>query len=256
MISGFAVYVAIQNQRYSNNSEQQGTPPANAAISIEAHDKHPPNNADKTQGNPPRWYGLFAWPDSITAWVILLTLLAIAEQAQESAKATKAMQVSVETSRDAERAWIVGNIEHVPDFSTEDKGNIELLWILPVFRNYGKTPGRIITIRARSHYVPKGEQMPIEPVFSVDGTSEFNEEIVLVPGISVQPVSIGISPREIWKAQIQGSQLLIYGVVNYLDIYGRQFWSRFCYVYHTPHGFHPLPPGFYVGGPSGYNNAK
>jgi hypothetical protein len=50
----------------------------------------PKQNADQGQASPQWWHKLVAWPNGITAWLLMLTLGAIVWQAWETRKAAKA----------------------------------------------------------------------------------------------------------------------------------------------------------------------
>jgi hypothetical protein len=44
--------------------------------------------------NPPRHFEIFAWPEGVTAWALLLTLVVIAWQSVETRAAAKAGEVA------------------------------------------------------------------------------------------------------------------------------------------------------------------
>jgi hypothetical protein len=44
------------------------------------------------------WYGFFRWPNGTTAWAIILTLIAIAEQTKQTRKAAEAGRISADAS--------------------------------------------------------------------------------------------------------------------------------------------------------------
>lgn len=59
---------------------------------------NPKQNAKQGKSSPPWWHKLLTWPEGITAWLLLLTLGAIAWQAwatQEAARATKASVIEM-----------------------------------------------------------------------------------------------------------------------------------------------------------------
>jgi hypothetical protein len=99
LVFGLAVYVSVQDKRSAQQAAQETTSADKGALSAEANENHPQQNASNSEGNAPSWYlylsPFFRWPDGPTTWVIVLTLLAIAEQAKESTKATQAMQAQV-----------------------------------------------------------------------------------------------------------------------------------------------------------------
>jgi hypothetical protein len=171
-------------------------------------------------------------------------------------KAANAAKESADSLKDTERAWIIGSLENLPSEPGFSNG-LEVFWIMPVFRNYGRTPGTILNIKLRLHYLAKGEKLPDEPLYEGDSvrTRTFEGELVLPPKIPVQPISVGTTGGDFWQIRKNGEQLFIYGVVHYRDVAGRPFFSRFCYGYFVQGGFNPLTTGFYVGGPDAYNRA-
>lgn len=47
---------------------------------------------------PPFWYQFVSWPEGITAWALLFTLIAIAEQARDARKAAQAASMAAEAA--------------------------------------------------------------------------------------------------------------------------------------------------------------
>lgn len=47
---------------------------------------------------PPNWYHIFSWPEGVTTWAVILTLLAIAEQTSETRKAAEAAARQVDVA--------------------------------------------------------------------------------------------------------------------------------------------------------------
>jgi hypothetical protein len=110
LIFGLAVYVSIQDERSAQQTTQNATQLNEGAPSVKADENHPQTNIPKSEGNTPRWYRYFSrffrWPDGPTTWVVILTLIAIAEQAQESAKATHAMRRSTDLQVIGLNQWV------------------------------------------------------------------------------------------------------------------------------------------------------
>jgi hypothetical protein len=85
---------------------------------------------------------MFGWPEGITTWAILLTLLAIAEQtsqtrvaAEATREAAKAALLNAQAVINAERPWILVVIE--PDTSQMGGFNV-------YFTNKGRTPAIVL----------------------------------------------------------------------------------------------------------------
>ncbi|MGB9489819.1 MAG: hypothetical protein WCA92_05060, partial [Terriglobales bacterium] len=104
------VCVSVQDERTAQQAAQYPTQLDGAATSAKADEKQPHPNVRKAEGDTPRWYRLssrfFRWPDGPTAWVVILTLIAVAEQAQESAKATHAMRRSTDLQQSQLAQWV------------------------------------------------------------------------------------------------------------------------------------------------------
>jgi len=109
VIFGFSVYVFRQTQQIAEQGVQQTT---------QASSGTPSSNAQQ-DAKIPKWYiqflyRLFTWPEGVTAWAIILTLMAIAEQTKQTTEASRAGQAAAEAAQlnaqaviNSERAWIL-----------------------------------------------------------------------------------------------------------------------------------------------------
>jgi hypothetical protein len=96
LIFGVAIYISCQYQNAAAQPEQPAAKNASTRGTAISNDRHSPKDAKNSEWYLPRWYRLFAWPDGITTWAVLLTLLAIAEQTHQTAKAAQATKASSE----------------------------------------------------------------------------------------------------------------------------------------------------------------
>jgi hypothetical protein len=96
LILGLAVYIACQDERTAQQSAQNATHLGQNAVAAKADEQHPQENVGNPERHIPSWYGFFRWPNGTTTWAIILTLLAIAEQTKQTAKAAKAANDSVQ----------------------------------------------------------------------------------------------------------------------------------------------------------------
>ncbi|MGA7057346.1 MAG: hypothetical protein WBY78_07915 [Terriglobales bacterium] len=101
VVTALTVYVAIQDQHYTNTAARERTQFADGATSTETHNEHSNPNTDNPKGNPPSWYRFFAWPDGVTVWAIFLTLIVIAKQTVETAKAADAALLNAQAAKQA-----------------------------------------------------------------------------------------------------------------------------------------------------------
>jgi hypothetical protein len=82
VIFGLAVYVARQDERASLQAAELHK----SAIPAKPDEQHPQENIPYPEWNSPSWYSFFRWPNGTTAWAIILTLMAIAEQTKHTAR--------------------------------------------------------------------------------------------------------------------------------------------------------------------------
>jgi hypothetical protein len=106
LVFGLAVYISVQDERTAQQTTQTSEKLDKGTLSAKADENHPPQNLSNPERDSPRWYRFFRWPDGTTAWMIVLTLMAIAEQANESAKATQAMRRSTDLQVVGLNQWV------------------------------------------------------------------------------------------------------------------------------------------------------
>jgi hypothetical protein len=94
VISVLTVYVSLQIQQIAEQGAQQTAPTANGPVVSGAQGNHAQQEAKNLTQSTPFWFRFFTWPDGVTAWAILLTLFAIAEQTKQTRKAAEAALVS------------------------------------------------------------------------------------------------------------------------------------------------------------------
>jgi hypothetical protein len=133
-----------------------------------------------------------------------------------------------------------------------DTSRLEVLFILPVVENFGKSVAKIVSADSILVGIPAGEELPAEPDYNAPGFQKVAVDIELPQGASVQPWKLGISNFDFASVFERRSMLWLYGVVHYEDIYGDHHESRFCFSYLFPGGFNPSAAGFYSSGPKAY----
>lgn len=148
VVLGFSVFVSHQDQKTREQYEQKCTQLNASTISPAFLYDDCDKGAENAARHLPRWYRLFGWPEGITTWAILLTLMVIAEQTEQAKRAAiatedaaRATQATVEAmkeqardSHQKERARIVVKI--VPDELTIT----QVLWQVKFqARNIGPT---------------------------------------------------------------------------------------------------------------------
>src|SRR5579872_2083983 len=153
-----------------------------------------------------------------------------------------AVRTQIRTTRDIERAWMLAAIGNFPEIPT-NQNVVAIMFIWPHFTNSGRTPGRVTKIAMRQHQIPSSTTLPSEPAYQ----GEVSLDLIVAPGspIHLQSGNLGITPEEFVKAGQGETKLYVYGFVDYVIVGKKSRQTRFCFVYHSPHGFDPTPRGFY-----------
>lgn len=160
---------------------------------------------------------------------------------KQSADAAKA---NAEAFVNAERAWIMVDTGEIRDDFEPDLKKAEFMDICPVVRNAGRTPGRITGGFICSHKVSEGSILLPKPNY--EGAKANNGvNIVLAPNAAVQPLHVMVALTDFAQARQRKIKLYVYGFVDYVDLAGKDRYSRFCLLYHIPHGFDSQARGFY-----------
>jgi len=121
-----------------------------------------PNNASKgTQEagkseHSPDWFDTFTWPDGVTAWALLLTLLVIDWESTETRMAAQGALLSAQALINAERPWIVMTIE--PGKETNE-------FLLKAV-NRGRTPAAILSAGEGLAIIEPETVLPMIPEYS------------------------------------------------------------------------------------------
>lgn len=221
----------------------------------------------------PCWHKLLAWPEGITVWVILFTLGAIGWQSYETRKAAEAARHGAKAQMDADRAWILVKIVGQPKEPLTGSliRNIipAVIWEIQIF---GNTPARIIREEYRCRIVPPDPTAPSKPL--LEQIPKYLPDPNFVEGRIVSPpgekhLVLRTLESELGTVMMEAvSQVVIgraffcsYGRIEYEDAFKRRGTTQFCAIYRPPiGGALALPdgtpinsPGFYIGGPCGYN---
>ena len=152
VIIGMAVFVARQDKRAAQECAKNSSDHAKTAVAAKTDEKISKDNVEESERNSPSWFGIFRWPNGTATLALILTLLAVAEQAKETAKSTKAAQESAQGALaaanaallnaqafiNAERPWILVKAELAkrPESGT---------WYDVVAVNKGRTPAEVIS---------------------------------------------------------------------------------------------------------------
>ena len=222
LIFGLTVYVSLQTLRIVEQAAQQTTPTANGSKAPNTQG----NQAQEADKNPkqttPFWFRFFNWPEGVTAWAILLTLFAIAEQTQQTRKAAeaglksaKAALLSAQALINSERPWILittrPRVHSLPGFD--------------VFaENKGRTTAALIAKYWNAVIVEDIEQLPFKPEW--ESCKNYPDPIILIPGDSflvhtIAKPTIAFAGRslETYQKVEDGSlEAYVFGCVAYRDL--------------------------------------
>jgi hypothetical protein len=185
----------------------------------------------------------------ITGWYSWLTFRML----RWSAVTARTGEASRLMLMNEQRAWLLVSLpanasEAVARF-VPDPMRLEILYIYPVLRNYGKTIARITLAKARLVALPDAQPLPAEPDYEGPDFHTVAATTLLPPDAPAQGLQPGISSMNFTPVRERNATLWLYGFVDYLDLNDRPHQTRFCFKYHVPGGFNPTPEGFYVFGP-------
>jgi hypothetical protein len=244
-----ALFIARQDERTAQQSAQKSTQLDKRAFPAETDKQHSHENVPDTNRDTPSWYGFFRWPNGSTTWAVILTLMAIAEQTRETARAAKATEASVEevkrqvtASHDGLRAWIAGNVTEI-DPIENPLGEIypeqrRFRWQI---KNYGQTPAFIQFAAVEYSITDSPDVLDIQKApprainrFLGAGMKEKN-----ILTIRTEELNNCDLRKRFWTVVIK---------VKYEDAFGRPHESSASFAYYSPKGKgDPVARGFYQG---------
>jgi hypothetical protein len=92
ILVGIAFFIARQDERAAQQSAKESTHLDKRAFPTDPNEKHPEKDVPDSKWHAPSWLvAFFRWPNGTATWVVILTIMAIAEQTGETAKAAKAV---------------------------------------------------------------------------------------------------------------------------------------------------------------------
>ncbi|SRR6266536_328471 len=245
---GMAVFVACQDERAAQEGAQKPEHLASGAASAKSDAQHPQQNVPDSERHLPGWYGFFRWPNGTTTWAIILTLLAIAEQTKETAKAAKSAQESAKATRDsiphqekaakaaflnaqavinAERPWIV--VEVISRDSDD--------WFEIIATNYGRTPAQIVGANAqRSHNMQFSDLPPDPPTYTENPRPHDQPFLITDAEWTIEKFNLFKNSK---FEGVTEYPMLCWGVVHYRDTVGsaeieggaREHDTWYCFMY-------------------------
>jgi hypothetical protein len=228
-------------------SPQTSIPPNNAAKGTQKTDK--PKDA-------PSWIETFTWPEGVTAWALLLTLVIITWQSVETRAAAQGAFLNAQAVIDSERAWMIPKITQPDETEFMQAVTMEDGFLIPieiVFTNLGTTPAiarrGLMEITSESIVDRSSNTAPtlilglaVPPKYEnsadyyVPGAFYVSEE--KTPSYGGVPKALIVAEKPEWDS---GKKCLcVKGFIEYIDTFGRLRISRYCYAYQNVTGIRAL----------------
>lgn len=257
-------------QSKEQNSDQEDVKPPQVAVQVEAPavddnraDRQEENEIQKKLADYTFWLVAFTAVLAIVGGVQGYFLYRQARHLREHAghlhtlagAATdnaRAAHLTAQAVIDSERGWLQVTLGNVQLPTRIDPQSLMAFFLFPTVTNKGKTVCRLTEMFIAKRFAKSRLDLPHSPVYEDKGganseTSVLRDEVILVPDFPLTPLGIGISMTEISKVRDAAEALYIYGYVRY-EISGPSGqttrFTRFCFHYHIPGGFNPLPEGF------------
>lgn len=235
VLVGIALYVARQDERAAQQTAKP-TVAVSDQTSLGKSDKdHPQESVSNPDANVPSWYGFFRWPNGTTAWAIILTLLVIAQQTRETAKATKATEEIAACGKDTAKRQLRAYVSaRSTKLFIHDDGGVEIAMEL---HNSGQTPAYELegACRCRFGRYPLGS--PGEPPPEI----RKSRSVIGAGGVffvlpDIRPSGAG-SRKELIDALSSGRTVCcINGHYTYKDIFEDPHYIRFQLIVGGPVG--------------------
>jgi hypothetical protein len=234
-------------QQHQEQAQQQGLAPT---ITVN-NQTQPAQKCQSGADRPTGWHKFVTWPDSWTAWALVVTLLVVGRQAilmrqhaEELKKLAAAAKDLARASKDtseatnkqvdflvtSERAWIIVS-SRFPDGL--DPGNqnttTRFRW---EFKNVGKSPARLLEFNGVAR---RGDRLNIsfpEPAPFSRLPQPLNK-LLLVPtdswGVTWEIDGDAVSAAEFDDLRRWEKLTIIsYGYIKYMDAFGKEHTTRFC----------------------------
>lgn len=144
----------------------------------------------------------------------------------------------------SERAWLLVEIGKLQPF--EHKPNqLQILWIFPTIKNYGKTPARMKRVAGIIKLIPEGKTLPPVPEYIPGQGFDEKIDLVLPPEVPINP-RLGLDGDEFAKVEKGELSLFVHGFIEYFDgVSETERRTAYCFSYVIQHGYSPAETGFY-----------
>jgi hypothetical protein len=233
-----SVLVTSQYEKYTHEAAAESQK-SGASVAASGNTQQPTANTEQAERDHPGWYlayQVFGWPNGITVWALFLTLMVIADQTKQTAKAADASQVAAAAALkqadhmvNSERAWVMADLrfEEGNGLGQGSQGGAEhtIASVILSIKNSGSTPAWVYEQCVRLEVSPKilasleKYESPNFPFAGEGKTFHVN--------YGIYPLTEGDDPIG-WKAYVfdegistpeNGLHIYIYGVVRYRDAF-------------------------------------
>lgn len=235
-ILGFCVYITQQDQKTRDQYEQKCSQLNAGAMPPSGHYEDCDKGAENAAGHLPRWYRIFGWPEGITTWAILLTLLALAEQTSQTKVAAQAALLNIQAFINSERPWIQVVAEESKIFGQSH-------WEIKAV-NKGRTPAVIVSESIDYKIIGAVEFLDLPPRHSAQ--KAHREPKILLPDQMCELRTVTKKEFGLVAGSEQSKQFdtlefegFAYGILFYRDVLG----ARDAIPYETHWCFECLPWG-------------
>jgi hypothetical protein len=273
------------DSRYDLKCVQESSPTSTAAsLTCKVDSK---SEEEQGKASVQWWHVLLTWPEGITAWAVIFTLIAIATQAylmrvhanhfailaEATFKQTAILAESVAAAQKnadaalhqtnhmvaSERAWLlVSRIEFTAGASDRPEGTKQV-FIQCAAINHGRTPARVLGMKALTAIGPISDpgQTWDESLYDPDG--ETTPRWVILPdkasALACPVLGFTAEPGQVFRAPLgEGQARFIHGVVRYWDMFSEtERFTRFCFRWDNENERPGLGTGFHVAGGDRFN---
>jgi hypothetical protein len=237
LVFGLAVYISVQDKSGPPTGHTEADHPDKDALPAKPDEDHSQQNMSKTERNPPRWYRFFSWGDGTTTWVIVLTLLAIAEQTNETRRAT-------DSQREKDRARLLAEISHYP--ANTDLNSIsdpvDFYWSLGLkITQQGPTKAFNVVGLGTVLVRPSSEKRPTLPGKQMQRIGDLPSIVQDAAGAIEAVVYFrGIPDEDLRLINAEEFCAHFFGEIHYQDVFGAPHKTTFRYIW-KPEIREPVP---------------
>lgn len=156
--------------------------------------------------------------------------------------------LQVKALKDGERAWMVAQMENLP----EEIVPRNVLRLACHIKNLGRSPA-LLTVKGESCRVEAAEYTLPLPLQSYENTTEWKEGGATIPPNGEIVVASYLTADKTALVYDGGKVLWVYGFVEYRDAFKRHHRTRYCFRYSPRKGGEDaFSMGFYPDGPPEY----